>query len=473
MIANRPDWCISRQRYWGVPIPLFLHKETGELHPETPSLIEQVALRIEQTGIQAWFDLDAKDLLGAQADEYSKVTDVLDVWFDSGTSFYHVLQQNEEMTYPADLYLEGSDQHRGWFHSSILASTAINKHAPYKQVLTHGFTVDKDGKKMSKSLKNTIAPQTLMKTLGADIVRLWVCSVDYRGEMSVSQEILDRMADSYRRIRNTSRYLLSAINDFDPAKDAIAKEDMLAIDRWAIDRTLQTQTAVQQAYENYQFHAVYQAVHNFCNVDMSNFYLDIIKDRQYTMQADSLGRRSAQSAMYLITEALVRWITPVLSFTSDEIWQHMPGDRTSSVFTQTYFDGLYAMDDNAVLGNKAWDSVVETRNAVTKALEVLRADKQIGGGLDAAITLYCDGDLANTLSQLDDELRFVFITSEANAVVSVQESQLAIGAVKLEAEKCVRCWHKRDDIGTNAEHPELCARCATNAFGDGEQRQFA
>ena len=484
MIANRPDWCISRQRYWGVPIPLFLNKETGELHSDTQNIIEAVARRIEEFGIQAWFDLDPKDMLGPEADEYTKVTDVLDVWFDSGTSFYHVLQQNAEMTYPADMYLEGSDQHRGWFHSSILASTAINKHAPYKQVLTHGFTVDKDGKKMSKSLKNTIAPQTLMKTLGADIVRLWVSSVDYRGEMSVSQEILDRMADSYRRIRNTARYLLSAINDFDPAKHSVAKEDLLAIDRWAIDRTLQTQAMVQQAFDEYQFHTVYQSVHNFCNVDMSNFYLDIIKDRQYTMQADSLGRRSAQTAMYLITEALVRWITPVLSFTSDEIWQHMPGDRSDSVFTKPYFDGLFALDDQSVLDNKAWDSVVDTRNAVTKALEVLRADKQIGGGLDASLTLYCDGDLASTLATFGDELRFVFITSEANLkpladkpsdadVVSIQNSSLAIVAAKTEAEKCVRCWHKRSDLGSNADHPELCARCAANAFGDGEQRQFA
>ncbi len=483
MIANRPDWCISRQRYWGVPIPLFLHKETGELHDDTQKLIEAVAQRIEQGGIQAWFDLDAQELLGEDAEHYSKVNDVLDVWFDSGTSFYHVLQQNEEMTYPADMYLEGSDQHRGWFHSSILASTAINKHAPYKQVLTHGFTVDKDGKKMSKSLKNAVAPQTLMKTLGADIVRLWVCSVDYRGEMSVSQEILDRMADSYRRIRNTARYLLSAINDFDPAKDAVAKEDLLAIDRWAVDRTLQTQALVKQAYDEYQFHAVYQSVHNFCNVDMSNFYLDIIKDRQYTMQADSPGRRSAQTAMYLITESLVRWISPVLSFTSDEIWQHIPGDRSDSVFTKPYYDELYSLDAKSSLDSQAWERVVDTRNAVTKALEVLRADKQIGGGLDAALTLYCDGDLQSTLAELGDELRFVFITSEAmikpltdrpadTEVVNVGDASLAIVASKTDADKCVRCWHRRNDVGSVDEHAELCTRCVANAFGDGEQRQF-
>ncbi len=484
MIANRPDWCISRQRYWGVPITLFLHEETGELHPDTQQLIEQVAQRIEKNGIQAWFDLDASELLGDDAKHYSKVTDVLDVWFDSGSSFYHVLQQNDELTYPADMYLEGSDQHRGWFHSSILASTAINKHAPYKQVLTHGFTVDNEGKKMSKSLKNAVAPQTLMKTLGADIVRLWVCSVDYRGEMSVSQEILDRMADSYRRIRNTARYLLSAIDDFDPAQHTVAKEDMLAIDRWAVDRTLQTQNIVQQAYDNYQFHAVYQSVHNFCNVDMSNFYLDIIKDRQYTMPATSIGRRSAQTAMYLIAESLVRWIAPVLSFTSDEIWRHMPGDRDASVFTQTYFEGLFTLDAQSELDNTAWENVIETRNSVTKALEVLRADKIIGGGLDASVTLYCDGDLSKQLSQLGDELRFIFITSEANIEplankpadamsVTIQDAEMAISASKCDAEKCVRCWHRREDIGTNPEHAELCTRCADNVAGAGEQRHFA
>jgi len=483
MIANRPDWCISRQRYWGVPIPLFLHEETGELHPQTAEFIEEVAKRIEKAGIQAWFDLEPEELLGNEAVNYTKVTDVLDVWFDSGTSFFHVLQQNEEMTYPADMYLEGSDQHRGWFHSSILTSVAINKHAPYKQVLTHGFTVDQDGRKMSKSLKNAVAPQTLMKSLGADIVRLWVCSVDYRGEMSVSQEILDRMADSYRRIRNTARYLLSAVNDFDPAKDMVAAEDMLAIDRWAVDKTLETQKAVQEAFDSYQFHAVYQRVHNFCNVEMSSFYLDIIKDRQYTMSGNSQGRRSAQTAMYLITEALVRWITPVLSFTSDEIWQHMPGDRSESVFTQTYFEDLFALDAHSALSPEQWDAVVQTRNAVTKSLEGLRADNKIGGGLDAAVTLYCDGALAEILAKLGDELRFVFITSDAQLkpleqkpddleVGKINDSSLAVGAVKTEHEKCARCWHRREDVGSNAEHSELCSRCISNAFGDGEKREF-
>ncbi len=484
MIANRPDWCISRQRYWGVPITLFLNKETGELHPDTLALIEKVAQRIEQNGIQAWFDLEAHELLGDEAEQYSKVTDVLDVWFDSGTSFFHVLEQNPNLTYPADMYLEGSDQHRGWFHSSLLTSVAINKHAPYKQVLTHGFTVDQNGRKMSKSLKNAVAPQTLMKSLGADIVRLWVCSVDYRGEMSVSQEILDRMADSYRRIRNTARYLLSAINDFDPAVNTVAFDDMLALDQWAVDKTRQTQDEIQQAFDAYQFHTVYQRIHNFCNVEMSSFYLDIIKDRQYTMAADSHGRRSAQTAMYLITEALVRWISPVLSFTSDEIWQHLPGDRTASVFTQSYFEGLNTLPENTAMSSNAWDTVIETRNAVTKALEALRIDNKIGGGLDASVKLYADGNLADALSALGDELRFVFITSEAGlepfankpadaTIVTIDGNDLAISVDKTDSEKCSRCWHRRDDVGSSSEHPELCLRCESNAFGDGEKRQFA
>ncbi len=292
-------------------------------------------MRIAEQGIQAWFDLDPAELLGNDAALYDKVTDVLDVWFDSGTSWMHVLQQNEQLTYPADIYLEGSDQHRGWFHSSILTSVAINRHAPYRQVLTHGFTVDQQGRKMSKSLGNIIAPQKLLKTLGADIVRLWVCSADYRGEMTVSNEILDRTSDAYRRIRNTARYLLSAINDFDPRKDGVAPEDMLALDRWAVDCALRTQKTVHEAYEAYQFHTVYQTIHHFCSIDMSSFYLDIIKDRQYTMPTDSLGRRSAQTAMYMITDALVRWIAPVLSFTADEIWQHLrehsEAEKTSRV----------------------------------------------------------------------------------------------------------------------------------------------
>ncbi len=485
MIANRPDWCISRQRYWGIPIPLFLHKETGELHPQTQEILERAATHIEQGGIQAWFDLDAAELLGDDAANYDKVKDVLDVWFDSGTSFFHVLQQDpEKFTYPADMYLEGSDQHRGWFHSSILTSVAINKHAPYKQVLTHGFTVDQQGRKMSKSLGNVISPQELLKTLGADIVRLWVCSADYRGEMSVSKEILDRMADSYRRIRNTARYLLSALNDFDPKTHQVAQSDLLSLDRWAIQCAMDTQKDIQEAYEAYQFHTVYQKVHNFCSVDMSSFYLDIIKDRQYTMQADSIGRRSAQTAMYLIAEAMVRWIAPVLSFTADEIWQQLPGDHKQSVFTQTYSDDLFPMDDNSALDQSAWANVIGVRESVSKTLESLRSAGDIGGALDAHVTVYANDTIFEQLQALGEELHFVFITSDATlkrlsdkpsgvTEYKVSDASIAVVATPATGEKCDRCWHRRPEVGSDSEHPTLCNRCISNAFGDGEQRKWA
>ncbi len=491
MIAGRPDWCISRQRYWGVPLPLFLNKETGELHPETTQLIEAAAERIEKEGIQAWFDLDPETLLGDGASDYDKVTDVLDVWIDSGTSWMHVLQQDENLSYPADIYLEGSDQHRGWFHSSILTSVAINKQAPYRQVLTHGFTVDQKGRKMSKSLGNIIAPQKLLKTLGADIIRLWVCSTDYRGEMTVSNEILDRASDAYRRIRNTARYLLSAINDFDPAIHTVAPEDMLALDRWAVDCTLRTQGTIQEAYDTYQFHTVYQTIHHFCSMDMSSFYLDIIKDRQYTMAADSHGRRSAQTAMYLITDALVRWISPVLSFTADEIWQHLrqhseqdKANRAQSIFTETYSDSLIPLDQNVALSHEDWQTVAHVRDSVSKSLETLRSAGDIGGALEASVTIYASGEVAQLLGKLGDELRFVLITSTASLedfagkpaeleTLTVNTHEYAIHTAKAAGEKCVRCWHLREDVGSDDAHPEVCARCISNVHGTGEQRAIA
>lgn len=491
MIAGRPDWCISRQRYWGVPITLFLNKETGELHPDTTALVEKAAARIAEHGIQAWFDLEPSELLGNEAEQYDKVTDVLDVWFDSGTSWMHVLQQDETLSYPADIYLEGSDQHRGWFHSSILTSVAINRQAPYRQVLTHGFTVDQQGRKMSKSLGNIIAPQKLLKTLGADIVRLWVCSTDYRGEMTVSNEILDRMADAYRRIRNTARYLLSAINDFDPDQHTVAPEDMLALDRWALDCALRTQETVHEAYESYQFHTVYQTIHHFCAVDMSSFYLDIIKDRQYTMGADSLGRRSAQTAMYQITDALVRWISPVLSFTADEIWQHLreqsDTDRSARAltpFTETYLDSLPPLGDAAILSRADWQAINQVREAVSKSLETLRSAGTIGGALEASVVVYASDALAQTLAKVGDELRFVFITSTARVesldqkpadadLQSVNGLEFAVVTGKASGEKCVRCWHLRDDVGTDSDHPAVCSRCISNVHGEGEQRNIA
>ncbi|CAG0878799.1 unnamed protein product [Cyprideis torosa] len=484
MIANRPDWCISRQRYWGVPITFFMHKETGELHPNNAQLIEQVAKRVEQSGIQAWFDLTAQELLGDDAKDYVKTTDVLDVWFDSGSTWAHVLQQRDNCTYPADLYLEGSDQHRGWFHSSLLTSTAVNGHAPYKQVLTHGFTVDQKGRKMSKSLGNVIAPQKVMNSLGADIIRLWVSATDYRGEMTVSDEILKRMSDSYRRIRNTSRFLLANLNGFEPSSDLLAPSELLALDQWAVDRASKLQNEIRAAYTDYNFHIIFQRVHHFCAIDMGAYYLDIVKDRQYTTQADSIARRSAQSAMYHISEAMIRWISPILSFTAEELWQHMPGDRSESVFLETWYTGLFELNSDAILSADEWQQVVNTRIAVSKQLEVLRSAGDIGSSLDAEVALYCDDSLKRILSKLQDELRFVLITSEASVdslanrskdaiATEIEGAELMVDARASVFEKCTRCWHHREDVGANQQHPELCGRCVENVVGDGEPRHYA
>ncbi len=486
MIANRPDWCISRQRYWGIPIPLFYHKETGDLHPDTNDIIEKVAQRVEKGGIQAWFDTPSEELLGDEVTSYVRVNDVLDVWFDSGTTFLHVLQRRDNQVYPADMYLEGSDQHRGWFHSSLLASVAINRKAPYRQVLTHGFTVDQQGRKMSKSLGNVIAPQEVMKTLGADIIRLWVCSADYRGEMSVSKEILDRMADSYRRIRNTARYLLSAMHDFDPTQHCVATDQLLALDKWAIQCALETQESIEKSFHEYNFHAVYQTIHNFCAIDMSSFYLDIVKDRQYTTPTDSIARRSAQTAMFHIAEAMVRWIAPILSFTSDEIWQHLPGKRNETVFTELFYTGLTEFKSTGKDGISAedWNQLRDVRSAVSKELENLRTDGVIGGALDAKVDLYASDALLQTLKKLDHELRFVLITSDADAqplankpdnaeTITIGQDTLAVVAGAANGKKCTRCWHRRDDVGAAPVHPELCSRCIANIDGSGEIRLFA
>ncbi len=483
MVANRPDWCISRQRYWGVPITLFTHKQTGELHPNTLELMEQVAQRIEQGGIDAWFELDPAELLGADAADYDKVPDTLDVWFDSGTTHLSVLDRRPELHFPAELYLEGSDQHRGWFQSSLLASVAMRGVAPYKGLLTHGFTVDAQGRKMSKSLGNVIAPQKVVNSLGADVLRLWVAATDYRGEMGVSDEILKRMADSYRRMRNTARFLLANLNGFDPAQHLLPSERMLALDRWVVDRTRRLQEEILEAYDQYLFHLIYQKIHNFCSVDLGSLYLDIIKDRQYTTGRDSIARRSAQTAMYHVLEAMTRWLAPILSFTAEELWRNMPGEHGPSVFLTTWYAGLFAMGDDDPRDAAYWDRLIAAREAVSKELEKLRVAGSIGSGLDAEVDLYCDGDLAGDLGRIGDELRFFFITSHArvrslaakpeDAVeVQVDGQPLAIRVMPSAHAKCVRCWHHREDVGANAEHPELCGRCVENAFGQGEARRF-
>ncbi|MDP2904530.1 MAG: isoleucine--tRNA ligase [Methylovulum sp.] len=482
MVDGRPDWCISRQRTWGVPIALFVHKETGELHPRTVELIEQVAKRIEQHGIEAWFELKAEDLLGAEADGYDKISDTLDVWFDSGITHAAVLERREGLHFPADLYLEGSDQHRGWFQSSLLTSVAMNAIAPYKAVLTHGFTVDAKGEKMSKSKGNVIPPQSVMKNLGADVLRLWVAATDYRGEMRVSDEILERTSDGYRRLRNTARFLLSNLDDFDPALHKVATPDLLALDRWAIDRAYLLQEEVKAAYNTYQFQTIYQKAHHFCVIDLGGFYLDIIKDRQYTAKADGLARRSAQTAMFHVLEALTRWLAPIISYTADEIWQYLPGIRSESVFLETWYRGLVELDADSPLNREFWQKIMAVRTEVSKELEKSRAKGDIGASLNAEIELYCNRDYYADLNRLAGELHFIFITSDA-AVIADHKCpgdavQTEIDGIKLKVtvsghKKCVRCWHQRYDVGEHAEHPELCGRCVENVAGAGEVRRYA
>jgi isoleucyl-tRNA synthetase len=480
MVSNRPDWCISRQRAWGVPIALFVHKESGKLHPDTPALIETVAKRIEQKGVDAWFELKAQDLLGADAANYDKVDDTLDVWFDSGVTHACVLERRDELQWPANMYLEGSDQHRGWFQSSLLASVAMKGRAPYREVLTHGFTVDAKGRKMSKSLGNVIVPQKVIKTLGADILRLWVASADYSGEISISDEILTRMADSYRRIRNTARYLLANLDGFDPAQ-ALPGDQLLALDRWALQKTKQLQKEILEAYDAYNFHLIYQKIHQFCVVELGGFYLDVLKDRMYTMPRTSRGRRSAQTAMFHMLEAVVRWLAPVLSFTAEEIWSYMPGKRGTSVFVETWHTAWPTIVEQDGMTSQFWDEILVVREAVKQELEKLRIAGGIGSGLDAEVDLYCTPEIASSLSKLKDELRFVFITSYArvHAAESAPSDSVAtqLSGLKLKVSasshaKCARCWHRREDVGMHADHPALCGRCVAN-IGKGEERGYA
>ena len=478
------DWCISRQRTWGVPMSLFVHKDTEELHPRTLELMEEVAKRVEVDGIQAWWDLDAKEILGDDADQYVKVPDTLDVWFDSGSTHSSVVDVRPEFAgHAADMYLEGSDQHRGWFMSSLMISTAMKGKAPYRQVLTHGFTVDGQGRKMSKSIGNTVSPQDVMNKLGADILRLWVASTDYTGEMAVSDEILKRAADSYRRIRNTARFLLANLNGFDPAKDMVKPEEMVVLDRWAVGCAKAAQEDILKAYEAYDFHEVVQRLMRFCSVEMGSFYLDIIKDRQYTAKADSVARRSCQTALYHIAEALVRWMAPILSFTADEVWGYLPGEREKYVFTGEWYEGLFGLADSEAMNDAFWDELLKVRGEVNKVIEQARADKKVGGSLEAVVTLYAEPELAAKLTALGDELRFVLLTSGAtvadynDAPADAQQSEvlkgLKVALSKAEGEKCPRCWHYTQDVGKVAEHAEICGRCVSNVAGDGEKRKFA
>jgi isoleucyl-tRNA synthetase len=483
MIENSPDWCVSRQRTWGVPITLFVHKESQELHPNTAELVEVVAQKIEQEGIDAWFDLNARDFLGDDADDYEKVTDTLDVWFDSGVTHHSVLSARDNLRFPADLYLEGSDQHRGWFQSSLKTSMTINGVPPYKQVLTHGFTVDSHGKKMSKSIGNVIPPQKVMNDLGADVLRLWVAATDFSAEMSVSDEILKRTADSYRRIRNTARFFLGSLDGFNPATDCLPVDELVALDQWAIMRAEALQKEFIEAFDTYQFHVIYQKLHNFCIVDMGGFYLDIIKDRLYTTKSDSNARRSAQTALYHIAEAFTRWITPILSYTADELWDALPHveSREKTVFASQWYQFPQISKTNEDLDASYWQLIADVKDAVNKVIETKRTDGVVGKALSASVSLYCQGELARQLNRLENELRFVLITSNAHVVegmapvnaVGTDVDGLAVLVEPSEDAKCVRCWHQCADVGNVPAHEELCGRCVENVDGNGEVRYFA
>ncbi|MFB9068691.1 isoleucine--tRNA ligase [Pseudofulvimonas gallinarii] len=495
MVEGRPDWCISRQRTWGVPIALFIDKGSCEPHPRSAELMRQVAARVEAEGVDAWYDLDPAELLGDEADRYEKVTDILDVWFDSGVSHACVIGQRPELQHGdgrpahADLYLEGSDQHRGWFQSSLLTSVAMHGVAPYDQVLTHGFTVDAEGRKMSKSLGNVVAPQQVMKSLGADILRLWVAATEYRTEMTVSDEILKRVADGYRRIRNTARFLLGNLHGFDPSVHLLDNGGLLLLDQWAVAEAHKVQSAIIAAYERYEFHEVVQRVQNFCSNELGALYLDMTKDRLYTMPTDSRGRRSAQSAMYRILEAMTRWLAPILSFTAEEIWQSLPGGRDDSPLFSTWYDGLSPLPTDAALSDADFADLLDIREAVAKVLEGMRAAGDIGASLAAEVDVVTDAALAARYAGVADELRFFFITSSLRlqagdaaaataAPVRLENGHtLHIHARASDHEKCVRCWHYRESVGTNAEHPQLCDRCVGNVEavrgeGEGEQRRW-
>ncbi|MBS0382992.1 MAG: isoleucine--tRNA ligase [Proteobacteria bacterium] len=502
MVEGRPDWCISRQRTWGVPIALCVHKVTGEPHPRSAELLRDVAKRVEAGGVDAWYALDIGDLLGGDAKDYAKVTDILDVWFDSGVSHYCVLDQRPELhRNPGDkvMYLEGSDQHRGWFQSSLLTSCAIHGHAPFDEVLTHGFTVDAQGRKMSKSLGNGIEPQDVMNKYGADILRLWIASADYRNEMALSDEILKRVADSYRRIRNTCRFLLGNLDGFDPALDLLTVDRCLLLDQWAVRCAADVQEAVVAAYARYDFPEVVQRVQNFCTNEMGALYLDITKDRLYTMPATSHGRRSAQSAMYRILEAMVRWLAPLFAFTAEEVWQAMPRQlhvpteirggftaRDASVLYQTWYQGLREIQ-NTPEQRRWWADLLAIRETAARVLEGMRKDGKIGSSLDATLTLHADPAIVERYKQVANELRFFFIVSDLRldvgdasdsaVLTELEGANVWVSAAVSDAPKCVRCWHHREDVGRHAEHPELCGRCVENVAacegqGTGETRRW-
>ncbi|MBS4098641.1 MAG: isoleucine--tRNA ligase [Sulfuricella sp.] len=478
MIKNRPDWCVSRQRNWGVPMPIFVDKESGEPHPRTAELFEQVALRVEKAGIEAWFSLDPAELLGDEAATYKKTSDTLDVWFDSGSSHACVLKQREDLAHPADLYLEGSDQHRGWFQSSLLTGCATDGHAPYKALLTHGFVVDGNGHKMSKSKGNVIAPQKVVDTLGADILRLWTASTDYSGELTISDEILKRVTESYRRIRNTLRFLLANLADYDPAAHVLPVTEWLEIDRYALAMARQFENAAKESYAKYEFHLVAQRLTGFCSEELGSFYLDILKDRLYTAGKDSKARRAAQNALYHVTHSLLRLMAPILSFTAEEAWAALTGKGDDSIMLHIWNDVLPHQPEEAVIAAR-WEQLRRLRADVQKRLEEVRVAGDIGSSLAAEVDLYAIGEIYDLLASFGDDLRFVFITSQArlhqgeHPDAPAGEEGVGIRVSASSAQKCERCWHYRADVSAEPAHPTLCGRCVSNLYGDGEPRSYA
>jgi len=486
MIVNRPDWCISRQRTWGVPIAIFVDRATFEPHPNTPALMEQVAALIALKGVDAWYDLDPAQLLGADADRYEKVNDILDVWFDSGVTHACVLDVRPELRgAPADLYLEGSDQHRGWFQSALLSGVGMRGAAPYRQVLTHGFAVDQNGRKMSKSVGNVVAPQKVMDSLGADVLRLWVAGTDYRGEMRVSDEILRRTAEAYRKIRNTCRYLLANLEGFDPQQHAVTHADQLPFDQWIVARANRVQQSIIQAYRDYEFHVVQQLMLEFCSNDLGALYLDVLKDRMYTMQAAAPARRSGQTAMWHVLEALTRWMAPILSFTAEEIWSYLPRvpERAEGVLFHTWYDQLRAMPEQGSLSEQTLNDLISMRGTANKRLEAMRQEKSIGSGLEAELKIYASEELFQAWQQCASELRFLLLVSDVALLpdreapagtefIDLGSARFALHTAVTSAAKCVRCWQHRADIGAHAEHPELCSRCVENVTGQGETRAY-